>query len=98
LSVILHTLNASPVSSAFSDCLRVLAPGDALLLMGDGVYAAMADTDAGVALQASGAGIYVLGPDATAAGVNKLIEGATRVGMDGFVELTERFSRQQAWY
>ncbi len=96
--MILHTLNASPGNSAFSDCLRVLAPGDALLLMGDGVYAAIADTDASAALQASGAGIYVLGPDAAAAGVNKLIEGATRVDINGFVELTERFPRQQAWY
>jgi sulfur relay protein TusB/DsrH len=66
--------------------------------MGDGVYAAVADTDPSAILQASGAEIYVLGRDATAAGVNNLIEGATRVDMDGFVALTERFTRQQAWY
>ena len=96
--MILHTLNASPGNTAFRDCLRVIAAGDALLLMGDGVYAAIADTDASTALQASGAEIYVLGPDATAAGVKNLIAEATRVDIDGFVALTERFPRQQAWY
>ena len=78
--------------------MRVIAADDALLLMGDGVYAAIADTAAGAALQASGAEIYVLEADTTAAGVNNLIEGATLVDMDGFVALTERFPRQQAWY
>ena len=96
--MILHTLNAPPGRAAFTDCLRLIAAGDALLLMGDGVYAAIAQTDAGTALQASGAEIYVLAADATAAGVNNLIEGATRMDMDGFVALTERFPRQQAWY
>jgi tRNA 2-thiouridine synthesizing protein B len=96
--VILHTLNASPATSTFSDCLRVIATGDALLLMGDGVYAAIANTAPSALLQASGAEFYVLGPDATAAGVNNLVEGATLVDMDGFVPLTERFPRQQAWY
>ena len=96
--MILHTLNASPGSAAFSDCLRVIAPGDALLLMGDGVYAAIAEAGACATLQASGAEIYVLGADAAAAGVNNFIEGTTRVDMDGFVALTERFPKQQAWY
>jgi tRNA 2-thiouridine synthesizing protein B len=96
--VILHTLNALPGSAAFSDCLRVIAAGDALLLMGDGVYAAIADTTASATLQASRAEIYVLAADAAAAGVSNLLEGATRVDMDGFVALTERCPRQQAWY
>jgi tRNA 2-thiouridine synthesizing protein B len=96
--MILHTLNASPESAAFADCLRIIAAGDALLLMGDGVYAAIADTDASAAIQASGAEIYVLEADTAAAGVNNLLEGATRVDMGGFVALTERFPRQQAWY
>ena len=96
--MILHTLNAAPGSAAFTDCLRLIAAGDALLLMGDGVYAAMAQTDAGAALQASGAEIYVLGADATAAGVKNLIDEVSCLDMDGFVALTERFPRQQAWY
>ena len=39
--MILHTLNASPAQQAFADCLRVVAPGDHILLLGNGVYAAM---------------------------------------------------------
>ena len=37
---VLHTLSALPGTEACTDCLRMLAEGDALLLMGDGVYAA----------------------------------------------------------
>ena len=40
--MILHTLNASPSSAAFTDCVSIMAKGDALVLMGDGVYAALA--------------------------------------------------------
>ncbi|RLA44692.1 MAG: sulfurtransferase complex subunit TusB [Gammaproteobacteria bacterium] len=98
MTVILHTLNTSPGSAGFTDCLRVIAAGDALLLMGDGVYGAIADTAAGATLQASGAEIYVLTADTAAAGVSNLIKGANHVDMDGFVALTERFPRQQAWY
>ncbi|MBP6724956.1 MAG: hypothetical protein KA137_08950, partial [Halioglobus sp.] len=47
----LHTLNASPASAVFADCLRLLAPGDALLLLGDGVYAALEGTAARSALR-----------------------------------------------
>ena len=96
--MILHTLNASPGSAAFSDCLRIITAGDALLLMGDGVYAVIANSDAATALQASGAELYVLAADAKAAAVNNFVEGVTRVDMGGFVALSERFPRQQAWY
>lgn len=96
--MILHTLNASPASPAFNDCLRVITAGDAVLLMGDGVYAVMENTSACAALLATGAEIHVLSIDASAAGIDKLPCGSTPIEMDGFVALTERFPRQQAWY
>jgi tRNA 2-thiouridine synthesizing protein B len=38
----LHTVNKSPFSSeALASCLRVVRPGDAILLMEDGVYCAV---------------------------------------------------------
>ncbi len=38
----LHTVNKSPFSSeALASCLRVVWPGDAILLMEDGVYCAV---------------------------------------------------------
>ena len=67
--MVLHTLNASPASAAFADCLRLVAPGDALLLLGDSVYGAIAGTEPRLALNASGAQLYVLREDASAAGV-----------------------------
>jgi len=96
--VILHTLNASPASSAFFDCTRVVDAGDAVILMGDGVYAALQGTRACAELQATGVELYVLFPDAQVAGVNHPSAGIISIDMVGFVALTERFPRQQAWY
>ena len=94
----LHTLNASPASAAFADCLRLLAPGDALLLLGDGVDAALDGTAARRALDASPAQLFILQPDAAAAGVLGRIGTVELVDIDGFVTLSERFARQLAWY
>ncbi len=96
--MVLHTFNASPTSSAFGDCLRLLTREDALVLMGDGVYAALADTAALRSLRASGAELFVLRDDALAAGIVAPPEGVQAIDMDGFVALTERFARQLAWY
>ena len=96
--MILHTLNASPASSAFRDCLHAMRPGDAIVLMGDGVYGAIDGTQACRELRATGAEIHVLDTDASAAGVTGLTGDAASVDMDGFVALSERFQRQQAWY
>jgi tRNA 2-thiouridine synthesizing protein B len=96
--VILHTLNASPASASFADCLSLLAPGDALLLHGDGVYAALAGTSAAKSLLASCAALYILVDDARAAGVLDRAIPLTAVDINDFVALTERFPRQLAWY
>jgi len=98
LSVVLHTLNAGPSSNAFAQCLRLLAPGDALLLTGDGTYCARPGTEAWEALLGNGVTLYVLSDHAMARGVAPLAEGAKAVDMDGFVALTEAFPRQLAWY
>ena len=95
--MILHTLNVSPSHPAFAQCLKIIEKGDALLLMGDGVYAAITDTKAWDAIQRKGVEIFLLSADARTAGINNP-DGAVCVDMDGFVSLTERFPRQQAWY
>jgi tRNA 2-thiouridine synthesizing protein B len=96
--VILHTLNASPASAVFSDCVRVVAAGDAVILLGDGVYVAMHGTRGIAELLATEAELYLLSPDAQAAGVINPAEGITSIDMFGFVTLTERFPRHMAWY
>lgn len=96
--MILHTLNASPASDAFAECLRLLAPGDAVLLLGDGVYCSLVGTSARAQLDAAGAELHALHDDVAAAGILGQVAGASTVDIDGFVALTERFSRQLAWY
>jgi tRNA 2-thiouridine synthesizing protein B len=97
--VLLHTLSRSPAHRALRDCLAVLGSDDALLLLGDGVYAALTGSEAASQLAASGAAVFVLDTDAALAGVReRLLPGATLVDDDGFVALSERYSRQLAWY
>ena len=96
--MVLHTLNATPTSAAFSDCLRLLGADDELLLMGDGVYAALADTESCEALIDRDASVYLLDSDVGAAGIGERLGTGTVIDMAGFVELTERFERQLAWY
>jgi tRNA 2-thiouridine synthesizing protein B len=96
--MVLHTLSASPASPAFDDCLRLLAREDAVLLMGDGVYAALAGTPALESLLRSGATVHLLQADAAAAGILEAPAGTKTVDMEGFVALTERYARQLAWY
>ncbi len=97
--MILHTLNTSPSSPAFAQCLRLLAADDALLLMGDGVYASMAGTEAAAQLLETGAIIHALEADCRAAGLlDRLDPAVVVIDYTGFVELSERFERQQAWF
>ncbi|WP_116364175.1 sulfurtransferase complex subunit TusB [Parahaliea mediterranea] len=97
--MILHTLSAAPDTPAFQHCLAQLQAADALLLMGNGVYAALVGAPAGQALGKACANLYVLDDDARTAGVAaQLGAGVTPVDFDGFVALSERYQRQIAWY
>ena len=96
---VLHTLNAAPSSSAYADCVRLLAAGDALLLLGDAVYAALESTAACSQLQDTGAHLYVLEADARSAGIQGRVDNkVVTVDFDAFAALTEKFPKQQAWY
>lgn len=97
--MILHTVNTSPTSPAFVECMAIVAATDAVLLMGDGVYAALAGTVPCNQLQECEAAVYVLRADAAGAGVSgQLADSINVIDMDGFVALSEDFPRQQAWY
>ena len=89
----LHTVNRSPLSSnSLYSALRIAAPGDPLLLLEDGVYAAMPGAVWEQALRAALAQrpIYALGADLQARGIERLIEGIQVTGYDGFVALVEQ--------
>lgn len=96
--MVLHTLNAPAASEAFQDCLRLAAAGDTILLLGDGVYNALAGSEGARALQASAATVVVLAEDAAAAGLTDDGGAFDCIDMAGFVTLTETCPRQLAWY
>ena len=96
--MVLHTLNAAPGSAAFEDCLRLAGPDDAILLLGDGVYAALPGSEAAGRLQRCAAEVLILQEDAVAAGGAIASDLSTAVDMAGFVALSERYPRQLAWY
>ena len=96
--MILHTIATTPGSAAFRDCLAMLSPEDAVVLLGDGVYAGIEKTEACDRLLETGALIHVLDADALAAGLMERLGAATVIDMDTFVSLTEHYPRQLGWY
>jgi tRNA 2-thiouridine synthesizing protein B len=98
----LHTVNKSPFErSAFISALNHLRPGDALLMLEDGVVGARkASAFAGLIESAArSCSVYVLGPDLAARGMAEtdLIQGAKLVDYGGFVDLVTTHHRTQAW-
>jgi tRNA 2-thiouridine synthesizing protein B len=98
----LHTVNKSPFErSSLISALNHLRPGDALLMLEDGVVGARKGSAfAGLFESAAkGCGIYVLGPDLAARGIAEgdVIPGAKLVDYGGFVDLVTAHQRTQAW-
>jgi tRNA 2-thiouridine synthesizing protein B len=96
----LHIVNKSPLERPSLDaCLRVAEPGT-ILLIEDAVYAAARGT-AGAARLAAAKDrfkVYVLLPDAEARAIaDRLIDGVTTVGYDGFVDLVANHRNCQSW-
>lgn len=95
--MVLHTLSASPRSRAFDDCLALAGPDDTIVLLGDGVYAALPG-DALARLRLHPARICLLADDAAALGVTGADADMAAIDMAGFVALTETCPRQLAWF
>ncbi|KZX60254.1 hypothetical protein A3709_13270 [Halioglobus sp. HI00S01] len=93
--MILHTV---ATLSTLADCLAVAGADDSILLMGDGVYAALANSEFSQTLKASGLRIEVMESDASAAGIAQELLAFPATDMAGFVALTEEYPRQLAWY
>ncbi len=95
---ILHLLNKSPYETTSLDtCVGYVGEGDALLLIEDAVYAAIAGGKAAAKL--SGLDVAVLGPDLAARGIgeDKLADGVKVVGYGEFVDLTVEKDKVQSW-
>jgi len=98
----LHTVNKSPfATNALASCLNHTLEGDAILLIEDGVYGALAASAvaAAVKARAGDVSIYVLTEDAAARGLDagKLLGEVTGVTYEGFVDLVAGHDRTQAW-
>jgi len=101
-SRMLHTVNKSPFErNALSSCLRLARKGSTVLLIEDGVYAAVVGTAVSdqVSERVADLSFYVLGPDVAARGLGgaALIEGVRVVDYEGFVDLVAGHDVTQAW-
>ena len=98
----LHLINKSPFErNAFDSCLRLAKSGGSILLIEDGVYAAMAKADFAekITSRMGDFTFYVLGPDVAARGLSDtpLIEGISVVDYEGFVDLVTEHDVTQSW-
>ncbi|HSD61159.1 MAG TPA: sulfurtransferase complex subunit TusB [Burkholderiales bacterium] len=98
----LHVVNKSPLErKALDTCLRVARPGSGVLLIEDGIFAAVKGTAAATSLkQADGAGVtvYALWPDVEARGMqDRILDGVKMVDYGGFVDLVAEHATVQSW-
>jgi tRNA 2-thiouridine synthesizing protein B len=98
----LHTVNKSPFERvALASALKHLKPGDAVLMIEDGVTAARKKTAFAdlLTMAARDCSVYVLGPDLMARGMSEadVIPDAKLVDYGGFVDLVAQHARTQAW-
>jgi len=102
MSKMLHLINKSPFDrNALDSCLRLATGGSSVLLIEDGVYAAMrhaASADKVIG-RMKDLKFYVLGPDVAARGLNdvSLIDGIDVVDYGGFVDLVVEHDVAQSW-
>lgn len=99
---VLHTVNKSPFErNSLESCLRLAVKGSSILLIEDGAYAALKESQGSQALSARSGDftLYVLGPDIEARGLSgkPLIEGCSVVDYGGFVDLVAEHDMVQAW-
>lgn len=94
----LHTLHRSAWQSDFSSLLRLLEEGDALLLLQDGVTAAIEGSRFLESLQNTPITVYALKEDIEARGLGgQISDSVVRVDYTDFVRLTVKHASQMAW-
>ncbi|OON39289.1 sulfurtransferase TusB [Izhakiella australiensis] len=94
----LHTLRHSPFQCDFSALLRMLKPGDDLLMLQDGVIAALPATTAFQALQSRGVALFALRDDLEARGfIAQISTEISVVDYNDFVALAVKNPQQMTW-
>ncbi|KGL56517.1 sulfurtransferase complex subunit TusB [Pantoea ananatis] len=94
----LHTLLHSPAYSDIESLTLLLCPDDDLLMLQDGVLAAIEGSRALERLRASGATLWALEDDVLARGLRTQISPIVQpVDYTFFVALTVKHRQQMAW-
>ncbi|MEM0654823.1 sulfurtransferase complex subunit TusB [Klebsiella huaxiensis] len=94
----LHTLSTSPWHADTATMLRLIKEGDDLLLMSDGVVAAVAGSRFLEILQSAPITIHALQEDIEARGLGgQIADGVVRLSYTDFVRLTVKHPGQLAW-
>lgn len=98
----LYTVNKSPFeTNSLASCLKFSSAGAAILLLEDGVYAALKGTAVESDVKAAMADkkVYALVHDVKARGFaeDRVIDGIELVDYAGFVDLAETNDKVQAW-
>ena len=98
----LHIVNKSPFEkNSLDSCLRLAQPGSSILLIEDGVYAALAKAEHAqkIVSRKDDYSFYILGPDVAARGLSDipLIEDIAVVDYEGFVDLVVEHDANQSW-
>jgi tRNA 2-thiouridine synthesizing protein B len=96
----LHTINKAPhTHDCFDACLRVCGTNAAIILIEDGVYAAIVNSEAAKRLCAKTKTIFALQADIDARGLSDRIEaGIQIIDYAGFVQLCCEYKTIQSWY
>ena len=99
---VLHIVNKSPYErNALDTCLRLAKADSSILLIEDGVYAAIQGAAAAekLAPRLETNRVYALLPDLQARGLDtgRLLEGIETVDYDGFVRLATEHEKLQSW-
>ena len=99
----LHTVNKSPFEkNSLATCLRLALAGSDILLIEDGVYAALSGSEFSYLIQDAldDKKIYALAEDLAARGLQtaELIDGIDVIDYAGFVDLVVRCEKVQTWF
>ena len=102
MNKMLHLVNKSPFErNSLQSCLRLARAGSSILLIEDGVYAAIDGTahSTDVRNRLDDLNFYVLGPDMSARGLREstLTDGVKVVDYGGFVDLVVEHDVTQSW-
>lgn len=96
----LHIINKSPYeNNSLDSCLRIAAQGGDILLIEDGVYAAIGGAAGKQVSEAMKQfRFHVLQADLEARGIaDKVIAGVNKVDYGGFVDLVAKNENCQSW-